>query len=155
MATVKDIIDLLEQVAPPALQEGYDNAGLQMGCPHIVARANSPIHSRILQMVGAHEIINPEQEFGRRFATRLLHRDIVADSALNGDLELAEIMLPPKMAGKTLMELALPRRFGIIVAAIRRDGSLLRPNPSAPLEPKDRLLIVAEEESIAQLDKEA
>lgn len=31
MATVKDIIDLLEQVAPPALQESYDNAGIQVG----------------------------------------------------------------------------------------------------------------------------
>lgn len=29
MATVKDIIGIIEQVAPPALQESYDNAGIQ------------------------------------------------------------------------------------------------------------------------------
>lgn len=31
MVTVKDIIDHIEQVAPPALQESYDNAGIQVG----------------------------------------------------------------------------------------------------------------------------
>ncbi len=127
----------------------------QMGCPYIVARANSPIHRRILQMVGAHEIINPQEEFGRRFATRLLLRDIIACTPLNEDLELSEIRLPMKMVGKSLIELALPRRYGIIVAAVRRDGELLRPDPAVPLEARDRLLIVAGEKAIARLDKEA
>ncbi len=31
MATVRDIIGIIEQVAPPALQESYDNAGIQVG----------------------------------------------------------------------------------------------------------------------------
>lgn len=38
MATVQSICQLIEQVAPPALQEGYDNAGLQVGCPHMEVR---------------------------------------------------------------------------------------------------------------------
>ncbi|MCL2596710.1 MAG: Nif3-like dinuclear metal center hexameric protein [Paludibacter sp.] len=33
MTTVKDICRLIEQYAPPALQESYDNSGLLVGCP--------------------------------------------------------------------------------------------------------------------------
>jgi len=40
----------------------------QMGAPFIVARANDKMHQRILHLVGAHKIVNPEQEFGMRFA---------------------------------------------------------------------------------------
>ena len=37
----------------------------QMGTPLVIARANDKMHRRILQLVGAHQIINPEQEFGK------------------------------------------------------------------------------------------
>ena len=127
----------------------------QMGVRRIIARANDRMHRRILQLVGAHEIINPEQEFGKRFAMRILYRHIVADTSLGEDLQLTEIVPPPPMVGKTLIDLELPRRFGAIVAALRRDGKVIRPDPADPLRADDKLLIVSSEEAIARLGKEA
>lgn len=126
----------------------------QMGCQHIVARANSQMYRRILLLVGAHEVINPELEFGRRFATHLLHRNILSDTTLGGDLELTEIILPPSMVNKNLVALALPKRYGIIVAAVRRGGDLFRPDPQEMLQEGDKLLIVSSEEALATLLKE-
>ncbi len=126
----------------------------QMGCQHIVARANSQMHRRILQLVGAHEVINPEQEFGRRFATHLLHRNILADTTLGGDLELTEILLPAAMVNKNLIDLSLPKRYGIIVVAVRRGKELFRPDPKAPLQEGDKLLIVSNEGALTNLGKE-
>ena len=37
----------------------------QMGVPLIIARAGDKMHRRILQLVGAHWVINPELEFGK------------------------------------------------------------------------------------------
>jgi len=34
MPRIQQIIDFLEQIAPPALQEDYDNSGLLVGEPH-------------------------------------------------------------------------------------------------------------------------
>jgi trk system potassium uptake protein TrkA len=112
------------------------------------------MHKRILQLVGAHEIITPELEFGKRFATKMLYRHILADTTLGDDLMLTEICLPPAMVGKTLIQLELPKKFDVIVAAIRRAGKLQRPNPAMPLSADDRLLIVSSEEAIARLSKE-
>lgn len=127
----------------------------QLGCKHIVARAGSATYRRILFMVGAHEVIIPEQDFGRRFATHLLYRNMIADSDSANELNLTEIKLPAFMAGKKLSQLALTRKYGIIVAAVRHNGILNRPDPEKVLEEDDMLLIVSDENAIAKLSREA
>jgi trk system potassium uptake protein TrkA len=125
----------------------------QMGTPVVIARANDKMHQRILQLVGAHQVINPEQEFGRRFANRLLYRDVVVDTNLGEDLHLTEIRIQPAMIGKNLIELALPKRFGVMVVGIRRGGlaKILLPSPSDPLQADDNLIIVSSESAIPKL----
>jgi len=125
----------------------------QMGAPFVVSRANDKMHQRILQLVGAHQIINPEQEFGRRFANRLLYRHVIAATSIGDDLHLTEILIQPSMVGKNLIALALPKRFGIMVAAIRRgtSGRLIQPSPDEPLQAGDNLVIVSTEAAIPKL----
>jgi trk system potassium uptake protein TrkA len=128
----------------------------QMGAPVVIARANDKMHQRILHLVGAHQVVNPEQEFGKRFANRLLYRNVIADTNLGEDLHLTEICIQPSMIGKSLIDLALPKRFGVMVVGIRR-GSLakiLPPSPGEPLQPDDNLIIVSNESAIPRLIKE-
>lgn len=127
----------------------------QMGAPWIIARANNAMHQRILQMVGAHLVVNPEQEFGRRFANRLINRNIVADMPLGEDLHLTEINVMPSMVGKNLVQLALPKRFGIMVVAVRRGtpSRVLQPSPNDPLQEHDSLIVVSSETAIPKLTK--
>ena len=127
----------------------------QMGAPVVIARANDKMHQRILQLVGAHQIINPEQEFGKRFANRLLYRNVIADTNLGEDLHLTEICTQPSMVGKTLVELALPKRFGVMVVGIRRNAKekIVQPSPNEPLNAEDNLIIVSNETAIPKLIK--
>ena len=109
----------------------------QMGTPRIIARANDPMLRRILQLVGAHEIINPEFEFGKKFANRILYSQIFADTALGTDLQLTEICIQPSMA------------------TIRRGktGRVELPIPDEPLSRDDKLLIVCGENALPKLVK--
>ncbi|MGD9950326.1 MAG: TrkA family potassium uptake protein [Desulfobulbus sp.] len=127
----------------------------QMGAPWVIGRANNAMHRRILQLVGAHLVVNPEEEFGRRFANRLINRHVISDMPLGEDLHLTELSIHPSMVGKSLIELALPKRFGVMVVAIRRGtpSKVLQPNPTEPLEANDRLIIVSSETAIPQLTK--
>lgn len=125
----------------------------QMGSPWVIARANNAMHQRILQLVGAHLVVNPEQEFGKRFANRMIYRHVVADMPFGDDLQLTEIRVQPSMIGKNLVELALPKRFGIMVVAIRRGSPsrVLQPSPTEPLREGDNLVIVSNEAAIPKL----
>ena len=127
----------------------------QMGTPVVIARANDRMHQRILQLVGAHQVINPEQEFGKRFANRLLYRDVIVETNLGEDLQLTEIHIQPSMIGKNLIDLALPKRFGVMVVGIRRGATskILQPSPSDPLQADDNLIIVSNETAIPKLTK--
>ena len=128
----------------------------QMGAPLVIARANDAMHQRILHLVGAHQVVNPEQEFGKRFANRLVYRHVVADMPFGEDLHLTEISILPTMIGKTLIELELPKRFGVMVVAIRRGspGRILQPSPNSPLQEGDNLVIVSHESAIPKLTEE-
>jgi len=127
----------------------------QMGAPWVIGRANNAMHRRILLLVGAHLVVNPEEEFGRRFANRLINRHVISDMPLGEDLHLTELSIHPSMVGKSLIELALPKRFGVMVVAIRRGtpSKVLQPDPSEPLAANDRLIIVSSESAIPKLTK--
>jgi trk system potassium uptake protein TrkA len=59
------------------------------------------------------------------------------------------------MIGKNLIELELPKRFGVIVAAVRNtdSGEIHQPDPSVPLKETDSLVIVSGEDAIPKLLK--
>jgi len=134
----------------------------QLNAPHIIARAINPIHARILRLVGAHEVINPEQSYGERLALRLMWRGALNILPLGGGLVLTELVAPEGMLGRTLAELELPRRFSVTVAALRERGAPAAPGealspaaaaqlparlpePHRPLQRGDVLLLVGAE----------
>ncbi len=119
----------------------------QMGAPFLLARATDDLHERILRLVGAHEVINPEAAYGERLAARLAYTGILDELPLGDDLVITEFRPPPSFAGRSLVDLALPRRFQVTVVAIRREvegvGRVIQPDPNAPLRVGDTLVVVA------------
>lgn len=122
----------------------------QMGCENIIARASEAIHARILKAIGAKRIINPEYEYGKKFANKILFKSMFYDDA-SEEIDLLEIPAQPFMAGKNLRELQLPDRFKIIVAGIIRDNKLIRPLPLEVLQSDDRLLVTGSSEDIEKM----
>ena len=125
----------------------------QMGCENIIARATDKIHERILKAVGAKNVINPDAEYGKKFAYKILFQNIINDETSENIL-LLEINVQPFMEGKNLIELALPNKYGIIVAAIKKGNKLTRPFPNEILDTKDKLLLVCTEDAIAKMIEE-
>jgi trk system potassium uptake protein TrkA len=125
----------------------------QLGAPRIVARATDPVHERILLLVGAHEVVNPEQELGARMAMRLLYTGIVDEVPIGDQLVLTELMVPTALAGRNLVELQLPKRHQLNVVAIRRkaQNSVSAPSPTDPLQLGDLLIVVSAPGTVARL----
>lgn len=119
----------------------------QMGAPRVIARATDELHARILTLVGAHEVVNPEQAFGARLASRLAFTGIVDELPLGGDLVITELRTPASFVGRSLLDLALPKRHNVTVVAIRRvdngAGALALPDPREPLRADDLLVVVS------------
>jgi trk system potassium uptake protein TrkA len=127
----------------------------QMGAPRVVARANDDTTERILRLVGAHEVVNPERAFGERLATRLLYSDIIEEFPLGDDLVISEIRPPRLLLGRSLRELDLRKRTKISVVAIRREvdgrGRALIPTADDRILAEDILVVVAPRNAVQQL----
>lgn len=125
----------------------------QMGAPRVIARANDDLHARILRLVGAHEVVNPEREFGLRFANRIVHDQVRGEMTLGPDLLISEVQASDALTGKTLAELSLPRRFGVTVVAIRGQGdrSVTLPSADSQVRPGDTLVVISKEKDLNKL----
>lgn len=125
----------------------------QLGGRHVVARTTDPLQERILRLVGAHEVVNPEAAFGERLASHLMYSGIVDEVPLGSALVITELVPPAAFVGRSLAELALPRRHQLTVVAVRKGGgdAVSMPVPTEPLAADDVLVVVAPPGSVAKL----
>lgn len=125
----------------------------QMGARRLIARAGDDLTARILRLVGAHEVVNPERAFGERLAKRLRYPEIVEELPLGSDLMITEVHPPAALVGRTLAQLRLRERFAINVAALRPvDGdATIQPDRNRPLARDDILVLVSRSEAVRKL----
>ncbi len=101
----------------------------RLGVKWLIARSTSDLHGQILKLVGAQEVINPEQFVAERLAQRVAVPGIVDIVPISEDgYSLSDIAVPSQFVNKTLMELNLRAEFGINVIAIKRQTKKLLPD---------------------------
>jgi trk system potassium uptake protein TrkA len=134
----------------------------QIGVKRIVARASTDLHARILRIVGASEVVNPEKEMGLRIAQRIANPELTELIPLSAGAVLAELPVPGSFVGKTMLDLRIRSRYGVNVIAIRRlqtpaAGSketdlsralLLTPAPGEPFLIGDILVVAGTEDDV-------
>ncbi|MBA2345729.1 MAG: TrkA family potassium uptake protein [Rubrobacter sp.] len=94
----------------------------ELGVPFVAARATSGLHGRVLEKIGADRIIEPEKEMGAQLA-RTIASPVVLDYVdLGEDEALIESEVPEEWMGKSLTELALSRKSGLTILAVKPKG---------------------------------
>ncbi len=122
----------------------------QMGLPRIVARSVGDLHARVLRAVGAHQVINPEVELGKRLALSLAQPNVLERVELGDQVEIAEIAAPSSFVNLSLVDLDIRRRFGVTVVALRRDERVLAGRETLePLQAGDIMVVIGPREAIA------
>ena len=125
----------------------------QMGAQRVISRANNALHARILTLVGADQVINPEREFGERFASQVLYDSIRGEMPLGDGVLISEVAVPSGFVGQSLGNLQLPKRFHVTLVAVRRGESGVVVMPSAELSfaAGDVMVVVARDGVVAQM----
>ena len=122
----------------------------EMGVRHIVAKAANALHGKMLEKVGADQVVFPERDMGQRVARSLVAPNILDLMALSDDDQIAELTLPTDWADKTIVELNIRRNFGVSVLGIHRGGKFLTsPGAETMLMAGDVLLVMGKKEAIS------
>lgn len=131
----------------------------KLGIPRIYARAGTPTHAEILQEVGAHEVLRPEQSAAQRLVQSLLIPNVAEYFELSEGFSLAELPVPPGAHGRTLADLELRNRFRLNVVGVKRpreggEGAFdfdVVPDPSRELHEREVLVVAGSDLDIARL----
>jgi trk system potassium uptake protein len=115
---------------------------VDLGVPNIWAKALTAPHGRILERVGAHHVVYPEAEMGKRVA-RLLTGDLIEYFALDDDFVLVETVVPGHLAGKRLGDTNLRADFRVTIVCIKPEGEPFTYAESATVLGDHDLIVVA------------
>lgn len=91
----------------------------KLGASPIYAKADSSLHRRILEMLGIHHIVFPEEQIGIQIAKSLISSNVLDYVNLSSNHTLVELAPPASYIGKTLLDLALPTKMGVNIIAIK------------------------------------
>ncbi|MCF7858744.1 MAG: TrkA family potassium uptake protein [Candidatus Cloacimonetes bacterium] len=91
----------------------------KLGVSNIHAKVDSKVHARILELLGIHNIIFPEEQIGRQLANTLIASNIIDYMEISSGHSIVEIIVPDEWVGKTLQQLALPTKKGVNIIAIK------------------------------------
>ncbi|MEV4758679.1 TrkA family potassium uptake protein [Micromonospora sp. NPDC049559] len=113
----------------------------EIGVPQIWARATSTRHARILSSVGAQHVIFPEAAMGERVA-HLIISNLLDFIDFGEDFAIAKTRAPDSVAGRSLAEIGLRERYGVVVVGVK--------SPTGPFEyagpetviPRDGVLVI-------------
>lgn len=124
----------------------------EIGVKTIVAKAQSNLHGKVLEKVGADKIVYPEKDMGTRLAYNLVSANVMDYIELLPDVSIIEVISPPMFHDKTLGELNLRAEYGINVLAIKRDENILvAPGAESEIKANDILIVIGNNNVMAKL----
>lgn len=127
----------------------------ELGVGRIIAKALTEDHAKILDAVGATDVIFPEKDMAIKTALRLSNPNVLEYLPLSSGMSIQEIAPPEEFIGKSLRELELRNRYGIQVIAVREiipEKTTFVPRSDFVIKDSDILIIMGEEKELAKLD---
>ena len=122
------------------------------GVAHIVAKASSEVHCKLLTRVGADHVVFPEYEAGCALARSLTKPSILDRFDLDRDHSIVEVIVPDEFHGKTISDLQLRNRFGLNLLAVSHDQKFeINPDPRKRLEKGSAMVVIGCNKDINRL----
>jgi voltage-gated potassium channel len=130
----------------------------------IVSRAEAEDAAEKLKRAGADRVISPYQIGAVQIAQTALRPAVVdfvdlATSSTSIDLAMEQIPIgsTSKMANRTILDVNLRQRFGVIVVGIQRQDRHMdfNPEPDTAIHAGDQLVVLGRREALKALEAEA
>lgn len=126
----------------------------EMGVKKVVAKALTELHGKVLQRVGADNVVFPERDMGIRVAHALVSNNIIEHINLSSDYSIVEMTAPEMFVGQTLREANVRMQHGVTVLAIRHGNEVfVSPGAEHVVNEGDILVVVGREENLRDLEE--
>ncbi len=126
----------------------------ELGVGHIIAKALSEDHEKILSLVGASEISYPERDMAIKLGSRLTCKNLLDYLPIEAGFVIQEFAPPDSFIGKSLAEIDLRKKYNATVVAIKSlipEQTILNPGGDFLLKESDIMIVLASQEDVDNL----
>jgi trk system potassium uptake protein TrkA len=126
----------------------------EMKLKNIIVKAPNEDHKRILEKVGATEVVIPEREMAAKVARSLISPNVMDYIPLTSEYTICEIAPPRSFIGRTIGEIQLRTRFNIGLLASRdvlTDEITMIPGGEFVVKDSDILVVIGKEKDIQSM----
>ncbi len=142
------IVDLGDRIEVSILVTNYLK---KLGIKKIIAKAESREHGEILEIIGATHVVFPNQEAAKRMAPMILSDGLFNYFPIGDDLVIAEVKIPEKYGGMTIIEADLRRNAAVNIIAVKRDDGYHHfINRDYTLDHDEVVLVASSPEALAE-----
>lgn len=126
----------------------------ELGVPKIICKAHNDTHRRVLEKLGADQVLIPEQEQANRLARSLSNPNVLDYIELSDEYGIIEVPAPVIWSGKTLRELNVRAKLGVNILAIRRNGSFtVSPTADFAIVQGDVMVVLGDSRALKKVQK--
>ena len=119
----------------------------ELGVPFVIAKADNTKTAKLLQKIGADQIITPENDMAIRCAKKLISSDILELFDVDNDHTMFEMKVQTSWIGHSLVELSLREKYSLNIIGIKRNDKLsMNIDPNEKFKEDDEVLLVAPNE---------
>ncbi|CAM3092233.1 TrkA family potassium uptake protein [Filibacter tadaridae] len=128
----------------------------EIGVPKITVKAQNDYHAKVLQKIGADNVVHPERDMGIRIANNMVSNNILDYLELSDEYSIAEIKASDKLVGFTLIDLDIRAKYGVNIVAIKRGKQILvSPQAIEKIQLEDILIVIGSDKDIHSFEKKA
>jgi trk system potassium uptake protein TrkA len=123
-----------------------------LGVDRVTVKVQDANHEKVVEKLGADEIIQPEQQSGKRLASKIISDNVLDYIDLNESHSFIIINVMDKIVDSTIINLNVRNKFHINIVAIRRGEDILIPSPDDVLMKTDQLLLVGKNNDLEKFN---
>lgn len=123
-----------------------------LGVEKVTVKVQDTNHMKIVEKLGADEIIQPEQQSGKRLASKIVSDNVLDYIDLNESHSFIVVNATKKIIDSTIINLDVRNKFKINVVAIRRNGDIIIPNADTVIEENDQLLLIGSNTDLSKFN---
>ena len=142
IVTIKDFADSLQTVS--LLKE--------LGAKAVVARAVDEVHEKFLLRNGADETVYPEKQLATWTAVCFTSNHVFDYVRLDDEHSIFEVTIPDEWEGKTIEQLAVRRKHGLNIMAVKEESGLnMQITPDMVLTRNKHILVLGTIKNIKKI----
>jgi trk system potassium uptake protein TrkA len=126
----------------------------ELGAKRVLVKGVTEEHGKILKHMGVERVVFPEAEMAVQLADSMTWPNVLDALTIDTDHSLVEMAVPETLAGKSLREVDLRRRYGCLVLGIKDhlNGKLtLNPDGEFKLTDDQTLLVIGKKDELSRL----